>query len=116
MAKRSKVPSREEHTRLWAGMAFAERRRILRSVNKGHGLENRRDARVGVGVARQQQRYWRWAWIFGPLMGLVRVPAWTEVATTALLGAALMGALSVWRIRRAQRAERENLERLGVST
>ncbi len=112
---RSKVPSPEEHTRLWAKLPFADRRRILRSVNRGEGLENRKEARIGVGVARQQLRYWRWAWLFGPAMGLIRIPDWIAVAITALLGGLLMGALSLWRIRRAQRAEQANLERIGAA-
>lgn len=112
---RSKVPSAEEHTRLWAKLPFADRRRILRSVSRGQGLDDRKEARIGVGVARQQLRYWRWAWMFGPAMGLVRVPDWTAVAITALLGGLLMGGLSVWRLRRAARAEQANLERIGAT-
>ena len=111
MAK-SRVPSPAEHARLWAGLAFRDRRRILRSVSRGQGLEDRADAKVGVGVARQQQRYWRRVWLVGPLMGLVLVPAWIQVAVVAVLGTALMGALSAWRLRRARAAEAADLERL----
>lgn len=112
---RSKVPSPEEHARLWAKLAFADRRRILRSVNRGHGLDDRKEARIGVGVARQQLRYWRWAWVFGPAVGLIRIPDWTMVAITAVMGGLLMGALSLWRLRRAARAEQANLERIGAA-
>lgn len=112
---RTKVPSREEHARLWAKLPFADRRRILRSVSRGEGLTDRKEARIGVGVARQQLRYWRWAWVFGPAMGLVRIPDWPAVAVTALLGGLLMGALSLWRLRRAERAEQANLERIGAA-
>lgn len=109
---RSKVPSPAEHARLWAGLEFRDRRRILRSVSRGQGLENRGDAKVGIGVARQQQRYWRRVWVFGPIMGLALVPDWIQVAVAAVLGTALMGGLSAWRLRRARVAEQANLERL----
>lgn len=109
---RSKVPSRAEHARLWAGLDFRDRRRILRSVSRGQRLETRADAKVGIGVARQQQRYWRRVWLLGPVMGLVLVPEWIQVAVTAVLGTALLGTLSAWRLRRARAAEQGNLERL----
>ncbi len=112
---RSKVPSPEEHARLWAKLSFSERRRFLKAVNRGEGMESRKEARLGVGVARQQLRYWRWAWLFGPAMGIVRIPDWLEVGLTALMGAVLMGGLSLWRHRRAAAAEQANLERLGAT-
>lgn len=110
---RSRVPSPAEHARLWAGMEFQDRRRVMRSVNRGEGLDSRADAKVGVGVARQQQRYWSRVWLVGPLMGLVLLPAWLEVAVAAVLGTAMMAVLSRWRLRRARAAEQANLERLG---
>lgn len=114
MARTSKIPSAEEHARLWGRLGFADRRRILKAVARGEGMTDRREARVAVGVARQQQRYWRWAWLFGPAMGLVQIPAWSAVAVTAVLGALLMGGLSVHRSRRAAAAEQANLDRLGI--
>lgn len=112
--KRSKVPSREEHLRLWQALPYKDRRRMLKAVNRGHGMDDRKEARIGVGVARQQQAYWRWAWVIGPLIGLVRVPEWSMVVVTALLGTALMVPFSIVRMRRARHAEQANLERLGV--
>jgi len=112
---RSRIPTPEEHARLWGKLDFKERRRILKSVNKGNGLETRKDARVGIGVARQQQRYWKLAWLFGPAIGVVRIPDWTQVAITAFLGAMLLGALSVYRYRNAVQAEKANLARIGIT-
>lgn len=111
---RSKIPSPAEHARLWAQLSFADRRRFLKAVNRGEGMQTRKDARLGVGVARQQMRYWRWAWLFGPAMGLVMIPDWTSVIVTALLGGVLMGGLSLYRLRRAAAAERANLDRIGA--
>lgn len=111
---RSKVPSRQEHARLWAKLEFRDRRRILKSVGRGQGLENRKEARIGVGVARQQQRYWRWAWLFGPAIGVVQIPEWIAVITTAFVGTLLMGGMAVYRIRNARAAEQANLDRIGA--
>jgi hypothetical protein len=111
----AKVPTTEEHDKLWARLTYKQRRAILRAVNRGEALESRKDARIAVGAARQQQRYWRWAWVFGPLAalllfnrGMVQV-----VVNGALLGLVL-GTLSFFRYRRAQKAEAANLERIGA--
>jgi hypothetical protein len=104
-----KVPTSEEHARLWAGLTFKQRREILRAVNRGEAITSRKQARIAVGAARQQQRYWRWAWLLGPAAGLFLIPNWTAVAFNALLLGALMGGLAYWRYRRAQRAEYANL-------
>ena len=114
MGRRPKVPSRAEHARLWARLDTGDRRRIMRAVNRGEGLSARRDARLAVGLARQQQRYWSRAWWFGPLVGVVLVPAWLQVLVAAVVGTAMMGAMSAWRLRRARACEHANLERLGA--
>lgn len=112
---RSKIPSPAEHARLWAKLPSSDRRRIFRAVNRGESLTNRKEARLAIGAARQQIRYWRRAWLFGPAMGLIQIPDWIMVVITALLGALLMGALSAFRLRRATAAEQANLERLGLA-
>lgn len=115
MGRSSKLPTPQEHARLWADLDFSDRRRIFRAVNRGEGMTNRKQARIAVGAARQQLRYWRWAWLFGPAMGLVRIPDWAAVGVTAVLGTLLMGGISLYRIRRASAAEQANLERLGIA-
>jgi hypothetical protein len=114
MARTSKVPTPQEHARLWGRMSFADRRRVMKAINKGQGMPDRREARVAVGVARQQQRYWRWAWVIGPVMGLVLIPDWVSVVVASAAGTAAMGAISWRRSRNAVAAEQANLDRLGV--
>lgn len=114
MAKRSKVPTREEHARVWASLPGGDRRRIFRAVNRGETLPSRKEARIAVGAARQQLRYWRKAWWFGPLMGLVFLPEWSTVVLASVMGTGIMGAMSWHRMRRAARAEQGNLERIGA--
>lgn len=110
----AKIPTPQEHASLWSKLDVTDRRRILKAVRRGEALTNRREARVAIGVARQQQRYWRWIWLLGPAVGLALIPQWTAVALNAVLGALLMGFLSVHRIRKARACEAANLERLGV--
>lgn len=75
-------------------------------------MDTRADARIAVGTARQQQRYWRWAWLLGPAIGVVFIPEWAAVAVNAAFGSALMGALSWFRIRRAREAEQANIDQV----
>lgn len=110
---RPTVPTPEEHARLWAKLSTEDRRAIFRAVNKGEALQDRKRARLAVGTARRQIRYWQKAWLVGPLMGLIRLPEVGPVIITAVMGTLLMGALSAFRIRRATAAEQANLERLG---
>lgn len=108
------MPSREEHRRRFAALPTAERRSIVRAVNKGRAVERRKHAPLAVGVARQQQRFWRWAWLAGPLIGLVQLGSgWQAAVLNAAVGALLMGGVSAFWVRRAHRAETANLERLG---
>ena len=110
----AKIPTAQEHASLWAKLDVKDRRRILKAVRRGEALTNRREARIAVGVARQQQRYWRWIWLLGLAIGLAVIPEWTAVVLNSLLGGLLMGFLSMHRIRKARACEAANLERLGV--
>lgn len=96
---------------------LADRRRIIRAVNRGQALEAPQDAAFAVGVARQQQRFWRRAWIFAPLIGLLGLLQGTSLETRLLslaLNAAsatlIIGAMGLYYRRRAGRAEAANLE------
>lgn len=114
MAARSKIPSPREHARQWAKLQTADRRRIYKAVSRGEALTNRKEARLAVGTARQQLRYWRRVRWVGPLMGLVVIPDWSSVVVASAAGALLMGLISTRRRSRAAAAEQANLERLGA--
>lgn len=110
------LPDTAEHTRLWGALSFAERRAFLRQVRRGQAAPTRKEARVAVGVARQQQKYWRFAWLFGPAIALLLSGRSTsDLVLSALLGTLAMGGLSWHSFRRARRAEQANLELLGMS-
>ena len=115
MARPAKLPDTAEHNRLWKAMPLADRRTVLRQIRRGEVAANRKQARVAVGVARQQQRYWRLAWLFGPAIALLFAGRSTlELVLSAVLGTLVMGVLS-WRShRKAQQAEVLNLDLLGI--
>lgn len=110
----AEVPDRAEHRRRFAALEVPERRAIIKAVNKGRAVETRRHAPLAVGVARQQQRFWRWAWVVGPVIGLVQLRAgWQAALVNGLLGTLFLAALCWFWVTRARRAEEANLERMG---
>lgn len=108
------TPSREEHRRRFGALETSQRRAIIKAVNKGRAVEKRKHAPLAVGVARQQQRFWRWAWVVGPVIGLVQLRAgWQVALVNGMLGTLLLAGLCWFWIRRARRAEEANLQRMG---
>jgi hypothetical protein len=112
--------SREDARRLnerFALLDRAERRAIIRAVNRGEAMPRRRDAELAIGVARRQQRFWSRAWLLGPAIAVVQVLAtpigWMEGLLLAGWGALLLGMMAAWWWTRARRAELGNLEVLG---
>ena len=95
----------------------AERRAIVRAVNRGEAMPRRRDAELAVGVARRQQRFWSRAWLLGPGIALIQVLVtpigWLEGALLAAWGTLLLGMMAAWWWTRARRAELENLRVTG---
>lgn len=112
-----RIPDSEEFTRLWSQVAARDRRRIVKAVNRGWQLESRKEAALAVVLARRQQRFWRVAWLLGPVIALL--VSWAiglgdgvvQLVANALLGAAVLMGMSVWFSRRAKRAEELNTER-----
>lgn len=111
-----RIPDQDEFTRLWSQLPMGDRRRILRAVNRGHMLDRRKEAALAVVLARRQQRFWRWAWLVGPLIAIpvaVLMPTIEgrgPITAYALLGAAVLLAMSVFYTRRASRAEELNTD------
>jgi len=113
--------SREDARRLndrFALLDRAERRAIMRAVNRGEGMTRKRDAELAVGVARRQQRFWSRAWVLGPSIALVQVLvtpiSWMEGLLLAAWGTVLLGMMAAWWWTRARRAELNNLDVLGA--
>jgi hypothetical protein len=110
----ARVPDRDEHRRRFAALDTPDRRSIIRAVNKGQAVEKRKHAPLAVGVARQQQRFWKWAWVVGPVIGLVQLRAgWQAAVVNGVLGTLFLAGICWFWIRRAQQAEALNLERMG---
>jgi hypothetical protein len=110
----ARVPDRDEHRRRFAALEVAERRSIIRAVNKGRAVEKRKHAPLAVGVARQQQRFWLWAWVVGPVIGLVQLRAgWQAAVVNGVLGTVFLASICWFWLRRAKQAEVANLRRMG---
>ncbi len=110
-----RIPDQAEFNRLWSQIPVSDRRRILRAENRGQVLESRKEAALAVVMARRQQRFWRWAWLLGPLMAiplanLVGIEGLGRQAAYALFGAAVLLAMSGFYTRRARRAEEGNTD------
>jgi hypothetical protein len=98
---------RREVQRRFALLPMADRRAVLRAVSRGREAPSRELALVTIGVARRQQRFWRLAWLMGPVLGLVQLaylPVEQALVSVAI-GTAVLGAMSLWWLRRARRSE-----------
>lgn len=110
-----RVPDKSEHRRRWAEVDLDTRRRVMKAVNGGKALENKADAKLAVGAARQQQRFWSRVWVLGPLSSLLFYrDGWMTVAVNATVAALIMGLMATYWYLKAKRAERTNLEALGI--
>lgn len=109
----AKIPDKAEHQRQFAGLEVADRRAIIRSVNRGKAVDQRKLAPLAVGVARRQQKFWRVAWVLGPLIGLTSLFGNADL-TVALMNVGIatvsLGLMSWFWYSRARRAEALNLE------
>lgn len=99
------------HRRDWAALDFAQRRAILKAVNRGRTVEDRRDAMLAVGAARNQMRFWRWVWLIGPLTAIAQINrGLAQVLANLFVATLVLGLMSWWFYRRAAAAHEANLE------
>ena len=109
----AKIPDKAEHQRQFAGLEVGDRRAIIRSVNRGKAVDQRKLAPLAVGVARRQRKFWRVAWVLGPLVGLTSLFGDADLAVALLnsgIATAALGLMSWFWYSRARRAEQLNLE------
>ena len=108
----AKIPDRAEHQRRFAALTLPERRKIIKAVNRGKVVEERKHAVLAIGVARRQQRFWKWAWLVGPLVGVMQFLTLDPMAALLNAGVASMAlaALAYYWDSRAKRAEELNTE------
>lgn len=106
-----KIPEGSEYRQQWGRLDSATRRRIVRAVNKGEVLESRKEAALAVATARRQQRFWKKAWMLGPLAALLVIgQGIVPYLANALLSTAIIGLMAFFWSRRAERAAAANLE------
>lgn len=90
-----------------------QRRSILRAVNRGQALPDKRSAELAVGIARRQQRFWRRAWLLGPIIAVIQASftpiGVQETLLLAAWGTLLLGMMAFWWWSRARRAEELNV-------
>ena len=107
----AKIPEGPEYRQQWGKLDGTSRRRIVRAVNKGEALESRREAALAVATARRQQRFWKKAWLLGPLAALLTIGnGFVVYAANAVLSTAIIGLMGWFWKRRAERAVVVNLE------
>jgi hypothetical protein len=109
--------SREDLARLNArfmSLERGQRRAIMRAVNRGQVVADRRHADLAIGVARRQQRFWRSAWLLGPTIALAQAAltpiGLQEGLLLAAWGTMILGSMAWWWYSRAARAELLNAE------
>ncbi|MFP4312569.1 MAG: hypothetical protein ACLFS9_11400, partial [Nitriliruptoraceae bacterium] len=102
---------RRERQRRFAMLSAQDRRAIVRSVNRGQPVEQRKHAEHAVHIARRQMRFWRWSWLIGPAVGLVQIGqlGWQVALLNAVVAALALGAMSAFFFLRARRALHANL-------
>lgn len=106
----ARIPDKDRYRQLWRELPAADRRRIVRAVNRGRAVESRREAALAVVTARSQQRFWSKAWLLGPIATLFALgQGWQAYLINAVMGTAVLGAMAYFWTRRAARAERANL-------
>jgi hypothetical protein len=108
----ARLPDRREQQQRFQALDFAERRAIVKAVNRGRAVESRRHAPIAVGVALRQIRFWKWAWLFGPAVGAAQVFV-TDLQTAlanGLLGGLIIATMGWYLISRAKRAIAANME------
>jgi len=100
---------REAQSRFMA-LTLDRRRVVMRSVNRGRAVPERALAPIAVAFARRQQRFWRVAWLVGPVFGLVQFAfaPWQQALVNAASGTVALAGMALWWWARARRAEEAN--------
>ncbi|MFO7776893.1 MAG: hypothetical protein R6V28_00915 [Nitriliruptoraceae bacterium] len=106
---------RQALQRRFGALDAADRRSILKAVNRGRAVEVRKHAPLAVHIAHRQMRFWKWSWVIGPAVGLLQIGQLGLAAAVlnALLATALLGSMSAFFYLRAQRSAQANLALMG---
>lgn len=106
-----KIPDRDEYRQKWATLDSPTRRRIVAAVNRGRALDDPREAALAVATAERQQRFWRKAWLLGPVAALLTASqGLMTYLANAVLSTLILGVMALFWHRRAERAAAANRE------
>jgi hypothetical protein len=105
---------RRDRQRRFAALSSQDRRAIVRSVNRGQPVEQRKHAEHAIHIARRQMRFWSLSWLIGPVVSLAQVPqlGWQLALMNATVAALALGAMSSFFYKRARRSQQANLAQL----
>jgi hypothetical protein len=102
---------RRDRQRRFAALSGPERRLVVRSVNRGQPVEQRKHAEHAVHIARRQMRFWSFSWLIGPVVGLAQIAqfGWQAAVLNAVVASLALGAMSLFFYLRARRALQANV-------
>ncbi|GEM_PF-3201994 len=111
MARQPKLPTPAEFNREWSRLEREDKRRVRRTVNRMQAASTRRDARLAVVFAQNQQRTAKWLLpVSVVLVAALQLPQGLEaVVAMGAISLVLFGAITFAITWRARRAERTNL-------
>lgn len=107
----ARIPDKQVHQAKMMQLDLKDRRAIVRAVNRGLAVEKKAHAPLAVGVARRQQRFWKYAWLLGPFIGVIQLLISTVQAAVAntIISTVALGMMSGFWLWRAKRSEERNL-------
>lgn len=105
---------RKERQQRFSTLTTQERRAVVRSVNRGRPVEQRKHAEHAVHIARRQMRFWSWSWLIGPAVGIAQIGqlGWQVALLNAGVASLALGAMSAFFYLRAKRALEANVAML----
>lgn len=108
----ARMPDKRENQRHFASLEPAQRRAIIKAVNRGQPVEVRKHAPLAVGLAQRQKRFWKYSWLLGPALAVLQAATVSIEVGLVNGGVVTLGLLGVswWFGTRASRAETLNRE------
>lgn len=102
---------RKERQRRFSTLSTQERRAVVRSVNRGRPVDQRKHAEHAVHIARRQMRFWSWSWLIGPAVGIAQIGqlGWQVALLNAGAASLALGAMSAFFYLRSRRALEANV-------
>ncbi len=106
----ARTPDKRENQRRFAELDPAQRRAVIKAVNRGQPVAVRKHAPMAVALAQRQKRFWKYSWLLGPALAILQattVGIEVGLINGGVVTLGLIGA-SWWFWSRASRAEALN--------